>query len=242
MNSLYFITGTDTGAGKTVLTALLTRFLRARGVRVAALKPLCAGGRDDARALHAALEGVLTLDEINPWHFRAPVAPALAAQREKKLVTRHAVTRHLRTVQKKFEITLVEGAGGLMSPLGKNFDSRDLISELRAVPIIVAQNKLGAVNHVLLTLEALPENLRKKTKVVLMSPARPDAASRSNAALLGQFFPPKKIVTLPWLGKGFSPEAVLQKPTLRRTLEKIIGGARVCDPQQLHHSQRARMK
>ena len=56
MKQMFFITGTDTGVGKTVLTALLTRFLRKRGVNVAALKPICSGGRDDARALHAALD------------------------------------------------------------------------------------------------------------------------------------------------------------------------------------------
>jgi dethiobiotin synthetase len=82
----FFITGTDTGAGKTVLTALLARYLRERGVRTAALKPVCSGGRDDARVLRAASAGALALDKINPWHFRAPIAPLLAARREQKHV------------------------------------------------------------------------------------------------------------------------------------------------------------
>ena len=76
---IYFIIGTDTGVGKTVFTALLTRRLREKEVRVAALKPLCSGGREDARVLRAASGHVLSLDEINPWHFRAPLAPLLAA-------------------------------------------------------------------------------------------------------------------------------------------------------------------
>ena len=71
MPPAFFITGTDTGVGKTVLTALLARYLKARRVGVAAFKPVCSGGRADARALHAALGGALTLAEINPWHFRA---------------------------------------------------------------------------------------------------------------------------------------------------------------------------
>src|SRR5690242_10365898 len=79
-----FIAGTDTGVGKTVLTALLARYWRERGAKVAALKPVCSGGREDARVLQAALNGVLTLDEINPWHFRTPVAPSLAARQEHK--------------------------------------------------------------------------------------------------------------------------------------------------------------
>ena len=82
LKRIIFITGTDTGVGKTVLTALLVRFLRERGVKAVALKPICSGDRADARALRAAMDGALSLDEINPWHFRAPVAPLLAARRE----------------------------------------------------------------------------------------------------------------------------------------------------------------
>ena len=65
-------------------------------------------------------------------------------------------------MQKRFDVLLIEGAGGLLSPLGENFNSRDLIVALRATPIVVAQNRLGAVNQVLLTLEALPKNLRRE--------------------------------------------------------------------------------
>ena len=95
MRKGFFITGTDTGVGKTVLTALLARYLCERRVRVAAFKPVCSGGRADARALHAALGGVLTLDEINPWHFRAALAPTLAAAREKKSVALAQVLGHI---------------------------------------------------------------------------------------------------------------------------------------------------
>jgi dethiobiotin synthetase len=210
MKQTLFITGTDTGVGKTVLTALLAWFLRERGCRVAAFKPVCSGGRDDARALHAALAGTLTLDEINPWYFRAPIAPTLAATREGKSVSLAQVLAHIRKTQRNFDVTLVEGAGGLLSPLGKNFNSRDLILALRASPIIVAPNKLGVVNHILLTLEALPKNRQVKTKIVLISPPKPNAASQSNTKLLSQFLPARKIFTLPWFGKELLPEAVNQ--------------------------------
>jgi dethiobiotin synthetase len=223
MKQTLFITGTDTGAGKTVLTALLTRFLRARGVHAAALKPVCSGGRADARALHAAMHGALTLDEINPWHFRAPVAPSLAARRENKTVKLLQVLAHLRALQKRFEVLLVEGAGGLLSPLGENFDSRDLISALCAAPIIVAPNKLGVVNHILLTLEALPNNLRAKARIVLISPPKPDAASKDNANLLEQFVSPEKILPLPWLGERFDASATLKKSRVLRAMSALVG-------------------
>src|ERR1017187_10119982 len=83
MKRILFITGTDTGAGKTVLTALLAQYLRGRGISVAALKPVCSGGREDALAICDALGGTLPLDEINPWHFHAAIAPSLAAQRDR---------------------------------------------------------------------------------------------------------------------------------------------------------------
>ena len=222
MKRILFITGTDTGVGKTVLTALLAQFLCEQNVSVAALKPICSGGREDALAICTALDGSLTLDEINPWHFRAAVAPSLAAKLEKKSVKLAQMLAHIRAMQKKFDVTLVEGAGGLLSPLGENFDSRDLIAALRATPIIVAPNKLGAVNHVLLTLEALPKNLRAHAKVVLMSPAKPDSATASNARLLEQFLSRGKIFTLPWLGKDFSAAEVMKKAQVKRTLAALV--------------------
>src|ERR1700722_19259170 len=110
MKRMIFITGTDTGVGKTVLTVLLAGFLRERGVRVAALKPVCSGGRDDARMLHGALGGALALEKINPWYFRAPLAPLLAARREKRTVRLAAVGGHIRAVRKDFDVVLVEDA------------------------------------------------------------------------------------------------------------------------------------
>ena len=221
MKQVFFITGTDTGVGKTVLTELLTRFLRERGINAAALKPICSGGRADARVLRVAMDGALSLDEINPWHFRAPVAPLLAARRERKHLRPAKVLAHIRAMQKRFDVLLVEGAGGLFSPLGENFDSGDLIAALRASPMIVAPNRLGAVNHILLTLAALPPGAAATARVVLMSPPKPDAASATNAILLAQFFDPRRIFSLPWLGKTVPAGKVLKNPRLRRTLRAL---------------------
>ena len=216
-----FITGTDTGVGKTVLTALLARYLHERGVRAAALKPICSGGRGDARALCAAMNGTLTLDEINPWHFRAPIAPLLATRRERKQVRLSQVLAHIRTMQKSFDVLLIEGVGGLLSPLGENFDSRDLIEVLRATPIVVCPNRLGAVNQVLLTIKALPHNAAAKACVVLMSPSRPDSSTGANANLLGEFFDKKRIFRLPWLGENFNPIRTLKNPRAEQTLRAL---------------------
>lgn len=221
-----FITGTDTNAGKTVFATLLTRFLWERGVRVAALKPLCSGGRDDAVALWIAASKVLALDEVNPWHFRAAIAPLLAARRERKQVRLAEVVNHIRRVSRGFEVVVVEGAGGLLSPMGEDFASRELIVALKATPIIVSPNRLGAVNQIRLTLEALPARLAARAQVVCFDLPKPDSATRTNAALLGEFIEPQRIHRLPWLKCGGPPAQVLLRGRLRialRTLAQSLG-------------------
>jgi len=218
----FFITGTDTGVGKTVLTALLARHLRERGVNSAALKPVCSGGRNDTRALRTAMNGALTPDEINPWRFRAPIAPLLAARRERRQVRLADVLAHVRAMQKRFDVVLIEGAGGLLSPLGGNFDSRDLIAALRTTPIVVCPNRLGAVNQVLLTLAALPRSASCRTRVVLMSPSKPDASTNINAGLLAEFFDAKRIFELPWLGGRPDAGKVLKDSRVRRMLRALV--------------------
>jgi dethiobiotin synthetase len=198
-SQILFITGTDTGVGKTVFAALSTVYLRQNGFRVAALKPLCSGGREDARTLHAAAGKVLSLDEVNPWSFRAPLAPLLAARKEKRRVKLREVVAHIRRIAKRFEVVVVEGAGGLLSPLGEGFDSRDLIQALGATPIVVCPNKLGAVNQVRLVLAALPNLLRRHARVVLVNPKKANAASVTNLKLLMEFVDSSRLRVIPWI-------------------------------------------
>ena len=203
----WVITGTDTGVGKTVFTAWLARFLRNSGVNVAVCKPVCSGGRDDARLLRAAIGGSLTLDEINPWHFRAPLAPLLAARAQGRQVSVAEIVAHARSLARRCEVLLVEGAGGLLSPLGEGFDTRHLIARLRAAPVIVAANRLGVINHLRLTLEVIPAATARYARIVLMNPRRPDAATRTNAGLLGEFFDPARVLLLPWLASPVSEKS-----------------------------------
>ncbi len=216
-----FITGTGTGVGKTLLTALLAAWLRQNGVQVAALKPVCSGGRADAELLATALAGDLTLDEINPWHFRAPIAPVLAARREGMTVTRAQIVAHVRAMQRHFACVLIEGAGGLLSPIGENVDSRDLITALRAIPVIVAPNRLGVVNDLRLTLAALPFAARNRARVVLMDPETPDEATRGNAGLLGEYFDAARILGFPRVPAAADLARTLRRRRVRAALERL---------------------
>ncbi len=219
---ILFVTGTDTGVGKTVFAALLTRHLQARRFRVVGLKPLCSGGRDDAVALRAAAGNRLTTDEVNPWHFRAPLAPLLAARRESRRVRLREVVAHVQRVTRSSEVAVVEGAGGLLSPLGEGFDSRDLLRALRAVPVIVCPNRLGAVNQALLVLSALPGAAVRRAQIVLMAPARSDAASRTNASLLRELAGRTPVHELPHFRHPDAAEVTLRDAGVRRTLNTMM--------------------
>ena len=223
--TIFSITGTDTGVGKTVLTALLARHLRERGVRVAALKPICSGGRDDARTVHAALNGALTRQEINPWHFRSPLAPLLAARRERKRVRLAQVVKHIRSIQMRFDVVLVEGAGGLLSPLGDGFDLRDLIAALRAMPIVVCPNRLGAVNQARLVIEALPGTAARRAQLVLVDPPRLDPAAQTNSQLLAELLGKTPIHRLPWLRRWKDLEECLRNSRVHRTCAGLTRSA-----------------
>lgn len=199
MANIYFVTGTDTGVGKTVLTALLVRHLRAQGVRALAVKPLCSGGRADARILQRAQDWEVTLDEINPWHFSAPLAPVLAARRAGCRIRISEVIHYLRNCARQAEVLLVEGAGGLLSPLVEGFDSRDLIDRLSARVIVVAPNRLGAVNQVRLVFAALPVSKARTARVVLMEQTRPNQVTRTNLTLLAESLPAPALIRVPLL-------------------------------------------
>jgi dethiobiotin synthetase len=219
--SLFFITGTDTGIGKTVLASLLTRHLATTGARVAALKPLCSGGREDAELLRAAGGNALSLDETNPWHFRAALSPLLAARRQKQRVTLSQVTKHVRSIQKQFPVVLIEGAGGLLSPLGEDFDSRDLIEALRATPIVVCPNRLGAINQTRLVIDALSRTAASRAQIVLTSPRRTDSASRGNVEHLREIFGEDRVHVLPWLKFPKRFDLALVDPSIRRMLQLL---------------------
>ena len=216
------VTGTGTGVGKTVLSGLLVRRLIRLGRTVRAFKPLCSGGRGDAQVLEAALGGIQTLEAINPWHFEAPLSPALAARLERRTVTLEEVLAHIRHHSKQSELTLVEGAGGLLSPLTVDGDTRDLIIHLKARPLIVASNRLGVIHDVRATLSCLPPLLRSSVPVVLMAPAAPDASTARNARSLSKYHPADRIVEIPRVSEEIQSGARSPSVALNRKLDQIL--------------------
>ncbi len=199
---ILFVTGTDTGVGKTVLSAAWVRSLQAAGMAVVGLKPVCSGGRGDARALWKAAGGVLPLDEVNPWWYRPAVAPVVAARRMGQAIRLSEVVSHIRQATRGFSVVVVEGAGGWLSPVGEDFDNRDLQRALRAVPVVVAPNRLGVVNQVRLVWEALGVHWAETAVAVLMDPVRPARLVVSNVELLEGYLGVGRVIRFPWLASA----------------------------------------
>ena len=186
MNGL-FVTGTDTGVGKTVVTAALTLALRARGVDAGVVKPVQSGALADDPEGDAALlkrwTGVPeSVDEIAPYCFAAPLAPLIAAELEGCAVSLADAAAAVEAVAARREAVLVEGAGGLLVPAGPGWTIGDLAVELGLPLLVVARAGLGTVNHTALTVLAARQLGLRVAGVVLNGAA--DDRSRENARMI----------------------------------------------------------
>jgi dethiobiotin synthetase len=160
MGSGIFITGTDTGVGKTFLACGLAALLKESGYKVGVMKPAetgCEGeGKlvpQDAAALKEASACELPLESICPYQFREPLAPSVAAELEGVRIDIERLMSVYSEISAAHDITIVEGAGGLMVPLLPSYTYADFAKVLKLPLIVVAANKLGMINHLLLTLE-----------------------------------------------------------------------------------------
>jgi len=157
-----FITATDTDAGKTFVTASLVRALAARGLKTCALKPVCCGRASeqmnpDINVLLQAQDMPGTqADAINLYDFTASAAPSQAAAEEGRHIDPETLVQWCDARIKKHDITLIEGVGGLMVPLAKNFLVSDWLAAMPGcVVLLVVRTRLGGINHALLTLKQL---------------------------------------------------------------------------------------
>jgi dethiobiotin synthetase len=150
----FFVTGTDTGVGKTYFTRLILEALRAAGVDAVGYKPVACGDREDAGIL-AAASGGLALDEVNPVFFRNGLSPHVAAMLENRRVHPNDLIAGFRQLEAAHRSVFVEGVGGWEVPLTPDYRISDLAAEIALPVIVVAANRLGALNHIFLTLNAI---------------------------------------------------------------------------------------
>jgi dethiobiotin synthetase len=165
MDKGIFITGTDTGVGKTYVASGIAASLRSQGVNVGVMKPAETGCRirsgdlvpaDAIRLARAAgVHDPLTL--INPYRFRKPLAPSVAAEFEGKKIQAKRIMSAYRALVRKHDFMIIEGAGGIMVPLSLNYLYLDLAQAMGLPVVVVARSGLGTINHTFLTVAALKE-------------------------------------------------------------------------------------
>jgi len=180
-----FLTGTDTGVGKTYVSALLVRALRRAGLDTAPMKPFCCGDREDALALHAACDGAVPLDVINPIWYATPASPYTAAKVENRPADLALVRRNFQQLRAQHRSLIVEGVGGWMVPIAKDYFVADLAAEFGLPVAVVVRNRLGALNHALLTVRDIQRRGLPFAGIIFNRvEADNDIAATTNRALL----------------------------------------------------------
>ena len=159
----FFITGTDTGVGKTLFAVALTRALAAHGLKVAVMKPVAAGTvkspdgefNDDALELLAASNVKATYEDVNPWLLKTPASPHLAARADGVEIRHERIATAFGRLRSASELVLVEGAGGWLAPISATETMADVAEKLALPVILVVGMRLGCLNHALLTRDAV---------------------------------------------------------------------------------------
>ena len=209
----YGITGTDTGIGKTVVACALAARARQRGIRVAAMKPIESGiddriasagaSRSDAERLCEAAGANDDMRLVRPYVLEEPLAPMVAAQRAGIDISLGALDDACDALSAERDLLLVEGAGGLLVPISAACSFLDLFARWRCSLIIVAGNRLGVLNHVLLTVQAAERAGVSVRAIILSQFAERDEgiAEATNYDALVTLLPRHLVLRFPWVDR-----------------------------------------
>ncbi|HEY8899317.1 MAG TPA: dethiobiotin synthase [Chthoniobacterales bacterium] len=179
----FFITGTDTEVGKTFFSVRLVRALRAAGIDAVGFKPVACGDWEDVDALVEAADGIEPRSAICPVHLDMPASPLTAAFAQETTIDPATMVSAYRALAARHEMVIVEGAGGWLVPITPDYFIADLATELALPVILVVRNRLGALNHTLLTIESIHRCGLPCVGIVLNHiDASDDPAARSNRA------------------------------------------------------------
>lgn len=209
-----FITGTDTEVGKTYVAAMIARQLAGEGLRVGVYKPVASGCveengvlvSEDALTLWEAAGRPGDLEHVCPQRFRAPLAPHLAATAEGRAIDEELLRSGIEYWQQRSDLVIVEGAGGLMCPLGDDIYVADLVYDFEYPLVVVARNALGTINHTLQTLitaAAFCEGLALGGIVLNHTSAESDSSVATNRQELAYRAGPPVLAEVAWQADRF---------------------------------------
>lgn len=221
----YFVTGTDTGVGKTLVACALLHAFASMGKSVTGMKPVAAGAarsagglvNEDVESLRAAGNTKCDAVAMNPYCFEAAIAPHIAAEQSGVRMSLDRIVAAYRELAGRADVVIVEGAGGLRVPLNDQSDTADLMQRLDLPVVLVVGMRLGCINHALLTEEAiLARGLRLAGWVAnRIDPAMPVADE--NIATLQARLKAQCLGTLPFMAATDPREAAR-----RLTLERLV--------------------
>jgi dethiobiotin synthetase len=180
----YFISGTDTGIGKTVVTLGLMAALQGRPGKVTGMKPVASGctrtidglRNEDALKIQLLSDNDVSYEQVNPYAFEPPLAPHVAAAEAKVIIDLQKIVNSYETLTRNADTTIVEGVGGWRVPLGDSLSVSDLVRALGLPVILVVGLRLGCINHALLTAEAISRD-GLQLKAWIANQAEPDYPS-----------------------------------------------------------------
>ena len=227
-----FVTGTDTGVGKTMVSVALLRLAQRRGLTPIPFKPAetgCDPHPADARALWHAARPPGAEADVCLYAFRLPAAPAQAAAAEGAHIDLQRIADRASTLAAKGDLLIVEGAGGLLVPYGVGLTCADIAGRLRLPLMVVARTALGTVNHTALTLREAARASLEVAGVILNRTTETEGPHESgNADLVSQLTGQRPLGTLPWLRPELArdPDAVadaLATSIGEPALDKLLG-------------------
>nr|ADI22495.1 dethiobiotin synthetase [uncultured verrucomicrobium HF0500_08N17] len=210
---VFLVVGTDTGVGKTVFAGLFARYLMNEGVGVRAVKPFCSGGKADIEFLVAVQDGMFPQEDLNFWCSDEPISPAAWELRHGQAVDFEGCIGWTKQKGAATGVLLVEGVGGLLAPLVKGKTVVSIGQVIGAQLIVVAPNRVGVINQVLLTIEVAAKRGLKVALVVLMGQKEPDDSVPENPDLIRQNLPEmtgfKGVIEFPYLGPEASDPSLI---------------------------------
>ena len=225
-----FVTGTDTGVGKTLVTGAIADQLAKQGYRVGVFKPIATGCHEesgqlrsyDGEFLHRYSHADLSLDQVNPIRYTEALSPLAAVRKSGRKIDWKKIEQAYAEIVEASEVVIVEGIGGLMVPLEEDYLVRDMIKDFGLPVLIVGRKGLGTINHTLLTVEACRASGLEIAGVVLNSskPEESDEAAESNPELVREVGKVKVVAVIPYC-EDSCIETLRLGQTVRRAVEQV---------------------
>ncbi len=179
-----FVTGTDTGVGKTYIAAAIAAALKEYGIQPGVMKPISSGDRSDAKSLIKAAGVDDSIEVVNPVFLKYPLAPMVAARIAGQKLDLGKIWKGFALLKKKYKFLIVEGAGGIMVPVTENTSMLHLIKKLYLPVVVVGKPNIGTINHTLLTVEKLRREKVKIAGIILSGRKTSTLAEKTNPEIL----------------------------------------------------------